>query len=394
MKCLAKTVVWLGVVSFFTDLSSEMIYPLMPIFLVKVLGAGVVSIGVVEGIAEATASLLKIVSGFWTDYLKRRKPFILLGYGISGLFRPLIGTALSWTSVVFFRFLDRIGKGIRSSPRDTLIADVTPPQLRGSAYGLHRAMDHAGAVAGPLVAALLLSVFMLELRTVIYLSIVPGIIAFLCIVWGVQEDKVVTVATDTSQKISFALLVLTWKQMAVDLKIIFLAVFVFSLGNATDAFLLLRLNNSGVPTAMVAILWSVHHVIKMVSVYYGGKLSDQWGHKKMLLTGWVFYATIYFVFAGSLSYVTSILVFLIYGIFYGFVEPAERALVSNLAKQHRRGSVFGFFHFFVGLGALPASLLFGWLWMRWGYPVAFMVGAMLALVAALILLQSNHQNKV
>ena len=287
LTSLPRTVVALGFVSFFTDLSSEMIYPLLPAFLVTVLGAGAVALGTIEGIAESTAAVLKVFSGRWADRMSRRKPLIVSGYGLSGLMRPLIGLAISWPLVVVLRFADRIGKGLRSSPRDALIADVTPPERLGAAYGLHRAMDHGGAVVGPLVAAGLLLIPGIGLREIFLLAGIPAVVVMLVLFSAVKEPGDRPVASGAPPSI-----IEGWQATQPPFRRLLLAVIVFTLGNSTDAFLLLRLTDVGFAPAWVAVLWSLHHVVKLVANLYGGQLSDRVSRRALIGTGWFLYAGI------------------------------------------------------------------------------------------------------
>ncbi len=381
MKRLPLTVIILGVVSFFTDLSSEMIYPLLPLFLSRVLGTGAFALGVIEGVAECTAALVKVGSGVWTDRVRRRRPFLLAGYGLAGLTRPLIGLATGWPFVLFMRFLDRMGKGLRTSPRDALIADVTDAQRWGEAYGLHRAMDHAGAVVGPLVAAGLLTIGGVSIRHVFLLAAIPAAVVMVILSIGVREPS--PPVKKTPSLITFKS---HWNDLGRNFKFLLLALLVFTLGNSTDAFLLLRLSEVGVPASSVAILWSLHHVVKMVSSYVGGCFSDRISRRRLILCGWTIYALIYLSFAVTNISTMLITVFLIYGLYFGLTEPAEKAWIADLVSQHLRGTAFGYYHGIIGLGALPASLLFGFLWHTWGAPVAFFTGAGLAGGASLLLL--------
>ena len=254
MKRVSKAVIYLGFVSFFTDLSSEMIYPLLPVFLSSVLGAGAIALGIIEGVAESTAALLKIGSGIWADRMHRRKPLIVAGYGLAGLVRPLIGLVTVWRFVLAIRFIDRTGKGLRTSPRDALIADVTDPGQRGAAYGLHRSMDHAGAVVGPLVAAGLLAIKSISLRHVFLLSAIPAAVGMFILMSGVKEPRVPLEKDPRLPSISGH-----WRDPGRNFKCLLLSLLVFTLGNSTDAFLLLRLSYAGVPAAWLAVLWSLHH---------------------------------------------------------------------------------------------------------------------------------------
>ncbi|HAR42390.1 MAG TPA: MFS transporter [Bdellovibrionales bacterium] len=394
MKAIPRTVWILGIVSLLTDASSEMIYPLLPIFLSQTLGASALALGAMEGLAEATASILKLFSGIWADRVRHRKPFLIAGYGLAGMVRPLIGLAPSWGVVLALRISDRIGKGLRSSPRDALIADATPAHQRGLAYGFHRSMDHAGAVAGPLIAGTLL-MFGTSLRNVFLLAAIPAALTLLVLIFGLKEPQRELPKEDTSSgraspeggvraPLSFSF------------KWLLAAILIFTLGNSTDAFLLLKLSDSGISAGTVATLWSLHHVVKLIATYWGGRASDRFGRKWLIFAGWIFYALIYLGFAWSEGKTEIILLFLGYGIYYGLTEPVEKALVADLAPKTARGTAFGYYHFIIGLGALPASLIFGWVWHRFGSGAAFSLGAGLSALAAVLLLfmpVANHQRE-
>jgi len=377
---LPGTVVALGVVSFFTDLSSEMIYPLLPLFLTTVLAAGPRALGVIEGVAETTAAGVKLLSGLWADRLRRRKPLVVAGYSLAGLVRPLIGLAGSWLAVLLLRFADRVGKGLRSSPRDALIADATPADRRGEAFGLQRALDHAGAVAGPLVAAALLAWAGLSLRTVFLLAAIPAVVVVVVLLAAVHE------APRQTTNASIAADAPAMRELGRPFLLVLAAVLLFTLGNSTDAFLLLRLADAGVPASGVALVWSAFHAVKMLATYAGGRLSDRWGRRPMVTAGWMVYAAVYLAFAVVDSSPAVIATFLAYGLYFGLTEPVEKAWVADLVPDRLRGTAFGLYHGTVGLAALPASLLFGLLWQRFGAPTAFATGAGLAAAASGLLL--------
>ncbi len=377
MKKLPPTVITLGFISFFTDVSSDMIYPLLPVFLSTVLGGGAVALGVVEGIAESTSALFKILSGFWADRTGRRKPFLLAGYGAAGLARPLIGLAWAWPVVAVIRFIDRAGKGVRVSPRDALIADAVAPTERGRAYGFHRAMDHAGAVTGPLLAAGLLALDGVTLRHVFLLAGLPALVVMAIVVWGIKEPSVVTPPVATVRSGGGG-----WSFLNRDFRLFILAMLIFTLGNSTDAFLLLRLSEAGIPVSWVALLWSLLHFVKMTTTYLGGRMSDRLGRRTMIICGWITYALVYLGFGLVESQTGLIVVFLSYGVFFGFTEPAEKAWVADLARPDQRGAAFGAYHGVVGLAAMPASIIFGLIWKTWGPEAAFFTGAALAAAAA------------
>ena len=382
MKSLPRTIWILGLVSLCTDFSSEMIFPLLPVFLTTVLGASTLILGTIEGIAEATASVLKVFSGYWTDKFNQRKPFIVAGYSLAGISRPLIGFANSWGLVLFFRFIDRVGKGIRTSPRDALIADVTEPHIRGQAYGLHRGMDHAGAVIGPLVAALLLSHFGFSLREIFLLAAIPAIIGLIILFLGLKEPKTEPTKSYSSKPYPLKNI----GNMGPTFPKLLVVLFIFTLGNSTDAFLILRLTEVGVSAASVATLWAILHIVKMLANFIGGRATDKFGAKKMMVCAWIYFAAIYTAFAYIDNPQTLIYFFLAYGIYYGLAEPAERSIVAALAPKESRGTAFGLYHLTTGIALLPASLIFGLLWKSLGAQIPFLLGACLAGIAATLLI--------
>ena len=370
---LGRNVFALAAVSFLTDVASDMTYPLLPLFLSTVLGAGATAVGAIEGAAESTAALLKLGSGWLSDRVRRRKPLVLLGYGIASLIRPLIGLAQSATQVLAVRVTDRVGKGIRSSPRDALIADSVDPAIRGRAFGFHRAADHAGAVVGPLLAFALLRWTEMDLRQLFLLTIIPGALAVAALVFGVRE---VPRVTESSKK--FDPHARLGRRFWAFLGILFL----FTLGNSTDAFLLLRAADLGVDAALIPILWAMLHVVKSLSSTPGGALSDRLGRKPLLVAGWLIYAAVYFLLGQAGAEWHAWALFAVYGIYFGFTEGVEKALVADLVPADRRGAAFGWYNLALGLGAFPASLIFGAIWDRWGAPTAFSFGAVMALLAA------------
>lgn len=375
LRGISGNVLVLGLVSLLTDVSSEMIYPLLPLFLTAVLGAGPAFLGVIEGVAETTAALLKLASGIWSDRVRRRKPLVLGGYGLSGLVRPLVALAASPAWVLAIRFADRLGKGLRSSPRDALIADSVAPELRGRAFGFHRSMDHAGALLGPLLAAGLLAWVTTDLRTVFWLAALPGLLAVLLLAGRVREAPRRPSAAAEA-----------WVGLpGGPLRTYLLVLLLFTLGNSTDAFLLLRAADLGMTPARIPLLWAFFHLVKMAAVFPFGALSDRIGRRGVIVAGWGVYSAAYLGFAVAGNELQVWLLFALYGLFYGLSEGAEKALLVDLATPAQRGAAFGWFHAAIGLGALPASLLFGWLWQVAGPVPAFGCGAGLAALAALLL---------
>lgn len=376
---LSRTIFFLGWVSFFTDVSSEMIYPLLPVFLTSVLGMRTTFVGLVEGVAEATASLFKLISGWLSDRLGKRKTLVVFGYTLSSVIRPLVAAATMGWHVLLIRFLDRVGKGIRTSPRDALIADLSLDQEHGKAFGFQRALDHAGAVIGPLIAFLLLTYITQEYRTIFWLAFIPGVVALIILIRGVSEKKP-TYTGSVSPKIRLSL-----KPFDLRFKFFLFIIVIFSLGNSSDAFLILKAKDAGVPVTLLPILWMVLHLSKSLSATPGGILSDRLGRKGVLIAGWLLYSGVYWAFAWADAPMTIWLLFGIYGLFYGLTEGGERALVADLVPANLRGTAYGLYNFTIGISTLPASLLMGLFWETFSPKVAFGCGATLALISALLL---------
>jgi MFS family permease len=394
---LGRNVLGLGAVSFFTDASTEMIYPLLPVFLAGVLGANASFIGAIEGTAESTASLLKVITGAWSDKIGRRKPLVVAGYALASIVRPFTALAQTATQVLALRVTDRIGKGIRTAPRDALLSDSAAVEVRGRAFGFHAAADNAGAVLGPLVAFLFLELQGVgslavtglgasdeqAIRNVFWLASIPAAIAVAILIFIVRDvprtragENAATMngaGTPSPQALSRRF----WGYLVV--------ILLFTLGNSTDAFLLLRAHQLGVPIAMAPILWALLNLVKAATGTYGGQLSDTIGRKPLIIGGWILYAAVYFAFGWATAAWQAWALFAVYGLFYGMTEGTEKALVADLVPRQRRGSAFGWYNLAIGLGALPASLIFGAIWDRAGSPSAFMFGATLAIVAAVLM---------
>jgi len=378
----------LAAVSFLTDASSEIIYPLLPIFLTTVLGTSAAAVGAIEGAAETTSALLKLASGWWSDRASRRKPLVVAGYALASLARPLVAVAQSAAQVLAIRLTDRVGKGIRGSPRDALIAESVDPAIRGRAFGFHRAADHAGAVVGPLIAFALLRWEQLPLRTVFLFAALPGVLSVIVLVLGVRETPRHARAASATKKAGVPSLDVSlgrafWTFLA--------SVLLFTLGNSTDAFLILRANQLGVSVALIPILWAALHVVKSAASVPGGALSDRFGRKPLILAGWAVYAAVYIGFGRATETWHAWALFLAYGTFFGLTEGTQAALIADLVGQARRGTAYGWYYLAVGIGALPASVLFGLIWDRVSPRAAFDVGAGLAFAAALVLLAVRPQ---
>jgi MFS family permease len=371
---LPPAVVALGFTSFFADVGSEMIFPLLPVFVAS-LGASAAFLGLVEGLADATSSLLKLVSGYVADRVPKRKPLVVFGYGIAALARPLVALASAPWHVLAVRVTDRVGKGLRTAPRDVLIANSVSREETGRAFGFHRAMDHGGAVVGPLVATALLSLG-LPLRTVFWIALVPGVLSVLAVL-TVREPK--------PERASEALVVGPPRRISGSLRTYLGILALFALGNSTDAFLLLRARDMGVSVASLPLLWAVFHVSKLVSSYLAGDWSDRMSRPKLIVTGWMVYAATYVAFGFATRPWHAWALFIVYGTYYGLTEPAEKALVKELAPVEVRGQAFGFYNFIVGVSAVPAGVLTGWLWQTFSPAFALSVGAGIAAASSVAL---------
>ena len=371
--------VWsLGVVSLLNDTASEMVHPLLPVFLTRVLGASTVALGLVEGVAESTAAFMKLVAGVLSDRMGRRKPWVVAGYLTAALARPLIGLTQRWGQVLGLRFLDRLGKGIRTSPRDALIADVTPQSIWGKAFGIQRSLDHSGAILGPLLATALLAGLHLSLRTLFLLAVIPGLLAVAVLVFGVSEPpRRAAPAPQARTTVRLA----EWHRLGPDFHRYLLVLLIFTLGNASDAFLVLKARAVGIPLAWIPGLWMLFNGIKMVLSTPCGVFSDRYGRRRTIVMGWFLYGLVYLGFALATEGWQVIWLFAAYGVFYALTEGVERAFVADLVPETLRGTGYGWFHLTVGLAALPASLLFGVVWKLWGSGAAFLVGGALAWLA-------------
>ena len=383
IRSLPPTVRRLGLVSLLTDASSEMIYPLLPSFLTVVLGAGPAFVGLVEGTAESVASLVKLASGWMSDRLGRRKPLIVGGYALSSLARPLVAAATAPWHVLAVRVADRVGKGARGAPRDALLAQVTPPSDLGRAFGFHRAMDHAGAVVGPLLASILL-LLGLDLRLVFALAAVPGLFAVLALL-GVRDAPMGDGAAPPAEDLTRPSPVVAPEERPAFGRLL-AVIGVFTLGNSSDAFLLLRAQDAGVALPLIPALWTAHHVVKSAASTAGGGLSDRVGRRTTIAAGWVLYAAAYAGLGLATQAAEVWVLFAVYGLHHALTEGPERALVAEMAQGDARGRAFGLYYAITGTLLLPASLLTGALWQRFSPAAALLTGAGLALAAAVGLL--------
>src|SRR5712692_3567409 len=373
----------LGWVSFLNDVATEMIYPLLPDFLTRVLGAGPAALGLIEGAAQSTASFANMGSGWLSDRVPRRKPLVVAGYAVAAVVRPLVAFASNWGQVLAIRFADRVGKGIRTSPRDALIAGLVPPERRGRAFGFQRAMDNAGALAGPLIAALLLKFWIREERTVFLLALIPGIATVVLLIAAVPEASRAIASKVTLPTSTRRLPRAFWLALMIFV--------VFTFANSTDAFLLLRARDAGIPLWQLPLLWGFFNGAKAAAGVPGGALADRIGRVPTVALGWGVYAAAYVGFAYLTTSLATWRLFAFYAFFFALTEGAEKALIADLVPEEARGRAFGFLYACIGFAALPSSLLFGLWWKAFGPRTAFLIGAALAVLslAGLLALRSR-----
>jgi MFS family permease len=376
---LPRTVIALGLVSLFNDLASEIVVPLIPILLATVLGAGPVALGIVEGVADAVAALLKLWSGRRSDALGgRRKGLTLAGYTLSNLARPLLGLAGSWWTVLVLRSLDRVGKGLRSAPRDAMIADATPAGLRGYAFGFQRALDNGGAVGGSLLAAAVLAWSQVSLTQMILLSAIPGFVAVLCLALAVKEAPAPATPPSAPPPLAFSALGRPMRRYLLVLGL-------FTLARASETFILLLGHERGAPTVELLLLWAVLSLAKTATSTLGGRMADRIPRGVVIIASWSAFAITFVLFAVFPGQPALWVITVGYGLFAGFGEGAERALISDFSTDSERGTAFGWYNMVSGLAAIPAGLLFGGLWHYFGAPAAFLTAAALAAASVLLL---------
>ena len=374
----SKNVFFTGLVSFFMDVSSEMIYPLVPLFLANVLGVNKSMIGLIEGIAETTASLLKVFSGWFSDQIGRRKNLMLAGYAISTLSRPILALSGAWQQVLISRFVDRLGKGIRTAPRDAIIAESTEKTHLGRAFSFHRSMDTMGAVVGPAIALALLQMYNHNYKVVFWLSMIPGAIAVIIIVLFIKEKKREAALT-VSDRPKLSLQHFDWR-----VKFFIVIATLFALGNSSDAFLILRAEQIGVPTAMIPAVYLLFNLVYSLSAIPAGIAADRFGKKRLILLGFVLFAGLYYGFAVAGTPRAIWVLFSIYGLFMGLTEGIQKAFLATIIPPDFKATAFGVYATAVGLATLPASLIGGLLWDRVSPAATFYFGACTALCSAIM----------
>jgi MFS family permease len=389
-QSLPRNVLALSVVSLLNDTSSEIIYPLLPAFLALTLGATPFAIGLIEGFAESVAAFLKLFSGYLSDKFDKRKFPVFLGYSLASIVRPLLAFVTTWQQVLVVRVTDRVGKGIRGAPRDALLADSVAPEKRGLAFGFNRAADHLGAVIGPILGFVLLSFIAgnpdeptaRDFQQVFLFASIPVALGLFVIVFFVREDKYKVLPHEENS----APIKLSLKEFDGNFKRFLIVIALFTLSNSTDAFLLLRAEQAGIPPAVLPLLWMVLHFSKVFFSLLGGHWSDKIGRKRLIFAGWIVYALVYAGFAFVSAPWQAWILFIIYGVYFGLTEGVEKALVADMVEPEKRGTAYGFYNLAFSITVFPASLLFGLFWTKFGAETAFIISAVISVVSAMMLL--------
>ncbi|MDZ8189717.1 MAG: MFS transporter [Nostoc sp. ChiSLP02] len=386
-QTIPRTIWVLGFVSLLTDISSEMINSLLPLFLVSALKANVLTVGIIEGVAEATASILKVFSGVLSDYLGHRKALAVFGYGLSTFVKPLFAVASSPTGVLIARFGDRVGKGIRVAPRDALVADSSNPEVRGAAYGLRQSLDTIGAFLGPLAAFALMAAFANNFRLVFWLALIPGFLAVALLTVGVKEPR----TNQTQPKRSNPLQWEALRSLGHQYWVLVAVALLFNLGNSSNAFLLLRAEQTGISASFIPLTLMVINIAYSLSAYPIGILSDRLGRFWLLVSGFLLYAVVYLGFAFVQAPWQAWGLFALYGLHLGMSKGLLLALVSDSIPANLRGTAFGFFNLAIGIALLPASFLAGGLWETMGAKATFIAGSLFAIASVLLLLSQRNK---
>ena len=385
-KSIPPTVFFLGLVSFFNDFASEMIYPIVPIFLTSVLHTSIPVVGLIEGIAEATASITKFFFGAYSDAIQKRKPFVIGGYSLGAVSKILTGLSYTWPLVLFSRFIDRLGKGMRTAARDSLLLDNAETTNRGFIFGFHRAFDSLGAVFGPLVALVLLATFKENIRLTFFIAFIPAVIAILLLVFFVKETRKKT--TTTEYKLSN----FRWSHISPELKVFLLISFLFSAGNSSDAFLLLQAKNLGLTTTLVVLVYVLYNISYALFSVPLGKFSDRMGAKRVYSLGLLVYALVYFCFGMIHRSAWLWILFPVYGVYIAATDGISKVYISEFIHKEESGTYFGAYYTLTAIGTFLASFIGGILWSTIAPSATFLYGSAMAFIALLIFIY-YHKTK-
>jgi MFS family permease len=373
---LNRNLLFTGLNSFLTDTSVKMVYSVMPMFLMSI-GASKTSLALIEGIAESTASLIKAISGFWSDRIGRNKPFMLIGYGLSALIIPIYTFVVSPVQVLYLRFIERFGKGIRTAPRDSLIAGSVENGETGKSFGLQKAMDNSGAIAGPLLAFILLSFLPGNFRLIFLVAGIPSILAIFVIIFGITEAK----------KSKFELFTrFHFKDFPSRYYLLLGIVFVFTLGNSTDALLLVKANEIGIKVALIPLVYLITNFVSVVASIPLGSLSDRIGKEKIITIGYLIYAVVYYGFGRTSNMGAIIALFAIYGLYSASTDSIQKAFVSDIVDKNKKGTGLGIYNALLGITLLPASLIAGLLYDKVNSSIPFYFGAATAVISAILMI--------
>jgi MFS family permease len=373
---LDKNIFFAGITSFFTDTSIKMMYSIMPLFLLSI-GASKTTISLIEGIAESTASLLKALSGMWSDKIRKNKPFMIIGYALTAIITPLYFYVTIPMQVLYLRFIERIGKGLRAAPRDSLISCSMNENEAGRSFGFHKAMDNSGAIIGPLFAFILLYYFPSNYNNIFIIATIPAILGVLTIIIFIKESRAQEKAKQ--KKMSF-------KQLPDKYYFFLVIIFIFALGNSTDALLLVKTTETGVKQTYVPFIYMIFNTVSVIMAIPIGKLSDKIGREKLIILGFIIYSIVYFLFGACNSIGVFIVLFMLYGLYSALTDCCQKAMVSDLVSKDLNGTGYGIYHAVIGITLLPASIIAGLLYDRVNSRAPFYFGAAMALLAAALMI--------
>jgi len=373
---IEKNIFFVGLTSFLTDTTTKMIYAVMPLFLMT-LGASKTEISLIEGIAESTASLIKALSGWWSDKIRKNKPFMIIGYAFTAMLSPIFALAATPLQVLMIRFTERIGKGIRTAPRDSLIASSSEEEARGRSFGFHKAMDNSGAIIGPLMAAAILLLFPGDYRKVFIFAAIPGLLGMISIIFFVKEAK--------SKRLA-PLGKITLKDFPKRYYAFLAIAFIFTMGNSTDALLLVKASDIGIEAAFIPVMYLIFNSVSVVFAVPAGIISDRFGRERLIILGYLLYSAIYFGFGWTSSKLTVVTLFALYGLYSAATDGVQKALVADIVDKEKRGTGLGIYNCLVGVTLLPASLIAGFLYDHINNRAPFYYGSAMAFTAALLMI--------